>query len=203
MAWLSGIIPEWVGLSGIAHHVWDPDTSPPKKGGRFWVLKPTSVHKWKALLAGPSATEEEEVATACWWGWCILVFMYKMVTASIQKPGTAYQLWRKTQWRLDKMYTNFTILLQTLAAHTSTWWFRWFRCFLTLYIFFLFIGGFLRRFLVPETIHTLTLWGLDLILLASQDCDAWPWCSLAGRNELLVPLFTLMRILKDDDDGHF
>jgi hypothetical protein len=88
----------------------------------------------------------------------------------------------KTQWRLDKNVYNFRILLPTLAAHTSTWWFRWF---LTLYIF-LFIGGFLRRFLVPETIHTLgpwsefILWGRDLILPALQDCDAWPWCSLAG-----------------------
>ncbi len=158
---------------------WDPDTSPQKKGGGFWVLKPTSVRAQVKSPTGPSATEEEGGGNSLLVRLVHPSFMYKMGNSFDTETRNSLPSYEDSVKKVGQMYTNFTILLSTLAAHTSTWW--WFRWFISLYIFFLFIVGFLTRFLVPETIiHTL-LWGLDLILPALQDCDAWPWCSLAGR----------------------
>jgi ribonuclease HI len=115
-----------------------------------------------------------------------------MVTASIQKPGTAYQLYMKTQWRLDKMYYKFyTSITDSCSSHKQVHddFDDFSRC-TSSYL----LGDFLDGFFSSRDNSYLTLWGrLDLILLALQDCDAreWPRCSLAGRNELLVPLFTL------------
>jgi len=102
-----------VGLSGIAHHVWDPDTSTHKKWGwGFWV----QTH-WCAQVkspTGPSATEEE-VTTACWSGWCILVLCTNGNSFDTETRNSLPAM--KTQWRLDKCIQFYNSITDSCSSH--------------------------------------------------------------------------------------